>query len=131
MLEKLAVVNPLLMNILLRLYNVQPGTVFIDGHDIMECDIDSIRRSIAYVPQDNFLFSDTISNNIAFSDINMSQEMVEEAAKFSDVHDDISEFEHGYKTISGERGVTLSGGQKQRISIARAFAKECPNFDFG
>lgn len=130
--EKIGVVGKIgcgkstLMNILLRLYNVQPGTVFIDGHDIMECDIDSIRRSIAYVPQDNFLFSDTISNNIAFSDINMSQEMVEEAAKFSDVHDDISEFEHGYKTISGERGVTLSGGQKQRISIARAFAKNAP-----
>jgi len=130
--EKIGVVGKIgcgkstLMNILLRLYNVTPGTVFIDGNDIMECDIDSIRNAIAYVPQDNFLFSDTITHNIAFSDINISQDRVEEAAKFSDVHDDIAEFEHSYQTISGERGVTLSGGQKQRISIARAFVKNAP-----
>lgn len=130
--EKIGVVGKIgcgkstLMNILLRLYNVDKGTVFIDGYDLMECDIDSIRRAIAYVPQDNFLFSDTVTNNIAFSDINMPQEKVEEAARFSDVDDDIKEFPEGYQTVSGERGVTLSGGQKQRISIARAFAKNAP-----
>lgn len=130
--EKIGVVGKIgcgkstLMNILLRLYNVNKGTVFIDGHDLMECDINSIHDAISYVPQDNFLFSDTISHNIAFSDANLSQDKVVEAASFADVDEDIQEFEHGYDTVSGERGVTLSGGQKQRISIARAFAKNAP-----
>lgn len=115
-----------LVSLLLRLYNVQPGTLFIDDQDIMECDIESVRKSIAYVPQDNFLFSDTISNNIAFSQEEINQERVEEAAKFACVHDNIVDFEKGYDTISGERGVTLSGGQKQRISIARAFLMNAP-----
>lgn len=115
-----------LVNLLLRLYNVKEGTLFIDDIDIMKCDISSVRNSIAYVPQDNFLFSDTIENNIAFSLDTVDKEAVIEAAKFSEVHDNIIEFENGYETVSGERGVTLSGGQKQRISIARAFLKNAP-----
>ncbi|MFA7032483.1 MAG: ABC transporter ATP-binding protein, partial [Bacilli bacterium] len=130
--EKIGIVGKIgcgkstIMNILLRLYNVKEGTVFIDGHDVMACDINSVRNAIAYVPQDNFLFSDTITHNISFSDINMDDLLVSEAAKFADVDDDIQNFENKYETVSGERGVTLSGGQKQRISIARAFAKNAP-----
>jgi len=130
--EKIGIVGKIgcgkstIMNILLRLYNVKEGTVFIDGHDVMTCDISSVRNAIAYVPQDNFLFSDTITHNISFSDINMDDLLVSEAAKFADVDDDIQNFEDKYETVSGERGVTLSGGQKQRISIARAFAKNAP-----
>lgn len=115
-----------LVNTLLRLYNVQKDKVFIDGVDIMDCDIDSVRNAIGYVPQDNFLFSDKVKNNIAFSDNDVDIEKVYEAAKFADVHSNIQDFQDGYDTISGERGVTLSGGQKQRISIARAYIKDAP-----
>lgn len=115
-----------LVNTLLRLYNVQKGKVFIDDVDIMDCDIDSVRNAIGYVPQDNFLFSDKVKNNIAFSDKDVEIEKVYEAAKFADVHSNIQDFQDGYDTISGERGVTLSGGQKQRISIARAYIKDAP-----
>ncbi len=115
-----------LVNILLRLYNVERGTVFIDGHDIMDLDIDSLRKHIAFVPQENFLFSDTIAHNIAFSDFDLGETQISAAAKFSDVHDDILGFTDKYSTVTGERGVTLSGGQKQRISIARAFIKNSP-----
>ncbi len=115
-----------LVNTLLRLYNIEKGKVFIDGHDIMDCDIDSVRNAIGYVPQDNFLFSDKIKNNIAFSNLDADIESVYEAAEFADVHSNIEEFAEGYDTISGERGVTLSGGQKQRISIARAYLKNAP-----
>lgn len=115
-----------LVNTLLRLYNVQKDKVFIDGVDIMDCDIDSVRNAIGYVPQDNFLFSDKVKNNIAFSDNDVEIEKVYEAAKFADVHSNIQDFQDGYDTISGERGVTLSGGQKQRISIARAYIKDAP-----
>lgn len=115
-----------LVNSLLRLYNVNEGTLFIDGHDIMHCDIASVRNSISYVPQDNFLFSDKVRNNIAFSNLSLEFEKIEKAAKFAAVHDNIIEFAAGYDTVSGERGVTLSGGQKQRVSIARAYVKEAP-----
>ena len=115
-----------LVNTLLRLYNVQKDKVFIDGVDIMDCDIDSVRNAIGYVPQDNFLFSDKVKNNIAFSNKDVEIEKVYEAAKFADVHSNIQDFQDGYDTISGERGVTLSGGQKQRISIARAYIKDAP-----
>lgn len=115
-----------LVNSLLRLYNVEKGTIFIDGHDLMECDVKSIRDAIAYVPQDNFLFSDKISNNIAFSNRKMTTAEIKNAALFADVHENISSFKNGYDTVSGERGVTLSGGQKQRISIARAYIKDAP-----
>ena len=115
-----------LVNSLLRLYNVEKGTIFIDDHDLMECDIKSVRDSIAYVPQDNFLFSDKVFNNIAFSDRSSDRIRIENAARFADVHDNIADFKNGYDTISGERGVTLSGGQKQRIAIARAYLKNSP-----
>ena len=92
----------------------------------MKADIGSLRDAIGYVPQDNFLFSDEIANNIAFSSPGAPMERIEEAASFANVHDDIKSFPAQYKTVSGERGVTLSGGQKQRISIARAFFKNAP-----
>ncbi|MBQ3927646.1 MAG: ABC transporter ATP-binding protein [Clostridia bacterium] len=115
-----------LVNILMRLYNIEPGTVFIDGTDIMSCDLRSLRTAIAYVPQDNFLFSNKVSQNISFSDIHMSQEDIEKAAVFADVDENIQDFPDKYETMIGERGVTLSGGQKQRISLARAYAKNAP-----
>jgi len=115
-----------LVNTLLHLYNVEKGKVFIDGHDIMDCDIDSVRNAIGYVPQDNFLFSDKVKNNIAFACDEVDMDRVYDAAKFADVHSNIEEFAEGYDTVSGERGVTLSGGQKQRISIARAYIKDAP-----
>lgn len=115
-----------LVNSLLRLYNVEENTLFLDGQDIMKCDINSVRDNIAYVPQDNFLYSDKVKNNIAFADKTMPFEKVTDAARFASVHDNIVDFKEGYDTISGERGVTLSGGQKQRISIARAYAKDAP-----
>lgn len=114
------------VNSLLRLYNVNEGQVFIDGKDVMHCTMDSVREAIAYVPQDNFLFNDTVRNNIAFADQSASDERVRAAADFATVREDIENFKEGYETVSGERGVTLSGGQKQRISIARAYLKDAP-----
>ena len=119
-----------LANSLLRIYNVDEGHVFIDGHDIMKIKLDSLRKAVAYVPQDNFLFSDTIQRNIAFGNVDMSLEEVRDAAKFACVDDDIMSFPDKYETITGERGVTLSGGQKQRISIARAFVANAPILAF-
>ena len=115
-----------LLTLLLRLYNVEEGTVFIDGHDIMHADIDSLRRAVAFVPQDNFLFSDTIANNIGFSIDHPTIGKVIRAAEFADVAANIEDFPNGYETVTGERGVTLSGGQKQRISLARAYLKDAP-----
>ncbi len=115
-----------LVNSLLRLYNVQENSILIDDVDIMKCDIKSLRDNVAYVPQDNFLFSDKIRNNIAFSDRETDMQKIKLAAKFADVDDNIVGFKDGYDTISGERGVSLSGGQKQRISIARAYLKDAP-----
>ena len=112
-----------IVDILLRIYNVPDGTVFVDGHDVNDISIESLRSACAYVPQDNFLFSDTIENNIAFAVDDYNAADVERFAALSDVHGNISEFAEGYKTILGERGVTVSGGQKQRISIARALMK--------
>ena len=115
-----------LANSLLRIYNVDEGQVFIDGHDIMKIKLDSLRKAISYVPQDNFLFSDTIHRNIAFSDVDLSEEEVRDAAQFACIDEDIMAFPNKYETAIGERGVTLSGGQKQRISIARAFLTNSP-----
>ena len=115
-----------LVNVLLRMYNLEPGTLFIDGHDIMDLDIANLRSHLAYVPQDNFLFSDTIEHNINFGVENGSEELAIEGAKFAGVDEDVKGFTKGYQTVSGERGVTLSGGQKQRISIARAYVKDAP-----
>lgn len=113
-----------LVNMLFRLYNVEDNTLFIDGYDIMHLPIRMVRDTIGYCPQDNFLFSDSIRNNIAFSNPDMSLEEVEKAAEFSDVRSNIEEFKDKYETLIGEKGVSLSGGQKQRISIARAIVKD-------
>ena len=115
-----------LVNSLLRLYNIEKNQILIDGVDIMDLDIKNLRDNIAYVPQDNFLFSSTVQENIAFSNKRMSIDKVKSAANFADVHENITNFKDGYNTMTGERGVTLSGGQKQRISIARAYAKDAP-----
>ncbi len=113
-----------LVDLLLRTYNVPDGTVFLDGYDVNKIPIRTVRKYAAYVPQDNFLFSDTIANNIAFASDTSDPAVIEEAARLSDVHDNIAEFTDGYATVLGERGVTVSGGQKQRISIARALMKD-------
>ncbi len=115
-----------LVDLLLRTYNVPDGTVFLDGHDVNEVSIRSVRAACAYVPQDNFLFSDTIENNIAFGIEDWDREKIIEAAKLADVDENIQSFQRGYDTVLGERGVTVSGGQKQRISIARALLKDSP-----
>ena len=115
-----------LVDLILRTYNVPDGTLFIDGRDVNTVSIHSLREFCAYVPQDNFLFSDTIENNIAFGVEQPDHEKVGNAARLADVDGNIQEFSLGYKTILGERGVTVSGGQKQRISIARALMKNAP-----
>jgi len=115
-----------LVDLILRTYNVPDGTVFIDGRDVNTVSIRSVRAGCAYVPQDNFLFSDTIENNIAFGVTGPEHEAITEAARLADVHGNIQEFQQGYATVLGERGVTVSGGQKQRISIARALMKDAP-----
>ncbi|MBQ7362974.1 MAG: ABC transporter ATP-binding protein [Clostridia bacterium] len=113
-----------IVDLILRTYNVPDGTVFVDGRDVNDVSIHSLRASAAYVPQDNFLFSDTIAKNIAFASDTEDIALVKEAARLADVHDNISEFSEEYETVLGERGVTVSGGQKQRISIARALMKD-------
>lgn len=115
-----------LANLLLRMYNTEHGMITIDGIDIRKVPLKVLREGIAYVPQDNFLFSDTLGNNIAFGADESDQSRIEEAAKQACIHDNIMDFPFQYETIVGERGVTLSGGQKQRSSIARALMKEAP-----
>lgn len=116
-----------LVDLLLRTYNVEDGMIFLDGKDINSLTIKSVRNAFAYVPQDSFLFSDTIARNIAFC---MPEDPIpreiENAAKMADVDDNIRDFASGYETMLGERGITVSGGQKQRISIARALMKNAP-----
>lgn len=106
-----------------RLYDTQTGEIIIDGVNIKEHNLDSLRQAIGYVPQDAFLFSDTIANNIAFGKYDATQEEIETAARNAVVHKNISKFTKGYETVLGERGISLSGGQKQRVSIARAIIK--------
>jgi ATP-binding cassette subfamily B protein len=113
-----------LVEILLHLYDVKPGMLSFDGVDSLSLSMSSLRSAIGYVPQDNFLFSDTIANNIVFGLKSTDIKHMETVAKLADVHDNIQGFKDGYQTILGERGVTVSGGQKQRLSIARALAKE-------
>jgi ATP-binding cassette subfamily B protein len=106
-----------------RLYDVPSGSLLIDNTPIKKLNLDNLRGSIGYVPQDAFLFSDTIENNIKFGKETASEEEVIDAAKLASVHENIADFTQGYDTILGERGITLSGGQKQRVSIARAIIK--------
>ena len=115
-----------LVDLILRTYNVPDGSLFIDGHDVNTVAIADVRAACAYVPQDNFLFSDTIANNIGFALDEKRQDSIAQAAVLADVDGNIREFSKGYETILGERGVTVSGGQKQRISIARALLKDAP-----
>ena len=115
-----------LADLLLRTYNVPEGTIFMDGQDIGKLKLSQLRRHFAYVPQDNFLFSDTIENNIAFGVRDAEFADVQQAAVYADVDENIQGFSSGYKTTLGERGVTISGGQKQRVSIARAFMMDAP-----
>ena len=110
-------------DLILRCYNVPEGTLLIDGKDVNDVTVKSLRNFCAYVPQDNFLFSDTIANNIAFATDGGSIDDVINVAKLSDIDENIQGFSQGYETVLGERGVTVSGGQKQRISIARALMK--------
>lgn len=112
-----------LVDLFLRTHNVSEGQLFIDGYDVMKLPIHDVRALMGYVPQDNFLFSETIEDNIAFSFDDLKNVDVKEAAKLADVHDNIIGFKDQYQTMLGERGVTVSGGQKQRLSIARAIAK--------
>ncbi|MEE3999544.1 ABC transporter ATP-binding protein [Tenacibaculum sp. FZY0031] len=113
-----------IINLISRLYDSTSGTVLIDGKDVKTCNLYDIRNQIGFVPQEPFLFSDTIENNIKFGKENATEEEIIEAAKNAVIHDNIIDFKQGYKTILGERGVTLSGGQKQRTSIARAIIKD-------
>ena len=115
-----------LVDLILRTYNVPDGTLFIDGQDVNTVKIHDVRAACAYVPQDNFLFSDTIENNIAFGTGKPNRDLIIRAAQLADVDSNIKEFQLGYETVLGERGVTVSGGQKQRISIARALMMEAP-----
>ena len=114
------------VDLLLRTYNVPDGTLFVDGKDVNSVSIHSVRNACAYVPQDNFLFSDTIAHNIGFGVDDATFDQINGAASLADVRDNIVDFKEGYETILGERGVTVSGGQKQRISIARALLKNAP-----
>lgn len=114
-----------LANLVCRLYDPDSGDIFVDGKNLKEINLNSLRTQTGYVPQEVFLFSDTIANNIAFTSGKQkpSREEIEEAARIAAIYDNIMEFPNGFETLIGERGVTLSGGQKQRISIARSVIK--------
>jgi ATP-binding cassette subfamily B protein len=127
--EKLAILGntgsgkSTVLELLGRLYDVEKGSITADGIDLREINLEAFRQQMGYVPQDAFLFSDTLANNIKFGKEDATQEEIEQAAKMAVVHDNIIDFSKGYQTILGERGITLSGGQKQRVSIARALIK--------
>lgn len=113
-----------LVNLLLRLYNPERNQIFIDGVDINQIPLETLRENIGYVPQDNFLFSTSIRENVGFSVDTIDQKQVEQATQMAQVYDNIVDFPDQFETMLGERGVTLSGGQKQRVSIARALYKD-------
>ncbi|MHA4742308.1 ABC transporter ATP-binding protein [Dyadobacter sp. MSC1_007] len=113
-----------LAHLLCRLYDPTEGQILIDGTRMQDYDVHAYRRQIGYVPQDVFLFSDTIQNNVRFGTTDMPFERIEQAVKDADLYNNIRDFPHGYETVLGERGITLSGGQKQRLSIARAIARD-------
>ncbi len=115
-----------LVNLLMRLYDVEEGRILLDGHEIKKIPLHVLRSHIAYVPQDNYLFSDTVESNIRFGRQDATHEDVVAVCEAACVHDNIVDFPEGYDTVVGERGVTLSGGQKQRCSIARALLKDSP-----
>ncbi|CAL2078815.1 ABC transporter [Tenacibaculum dicentrarchi] len=112
-----------IINLISRLYDATEGEVLIDGKNIKDCNLYDVRNQIGFVPQDPFLFSDSLENNIKFGKENATKQQIIEAAKNAVIHDNIINFKNGYQTVLGERGVTLSGGQKQRTAIARAIIK--------
>ena len=113
-----------IVDLLVRMYDVTNGQILMDNKNIQSLSLSSLRQNIGYVPQDVFLFSDSIAQNVAFGNENATQEEIERYTKYASVYDDIKEFPEGFETLVGERGVTLSGGQKQRVSIARALIKQ-------
>lgn len=113
-----------LVELILHIYNTEENTLFFGDYDATKLSLKTLRDHIGYVPQDNFLYSDTIRNNIGFAYQKIDEKLLVDVAKLADIHDNVSEFKHQYDTLLGERGVTVSGGQKQRISIARALAKD-------
>ena len=115
-----------LVNLLCRLYDVDSGSITFDGHDIRKLPLHVLRESIAYVPQDNFMFSDTLAGNISFGKTDATEAEIIAVSKAAELHGDVLDFPEKYETVVGERGVTLSGGQKQRSSIARALIKDAP-----
>ncbi len=115
-----------LVNLIPRIFDPPPGTIRLDGHDVRDIALETLRDAIAYVPQDGFLFSTSISENIAFGNADATEEEIAAAAADAQIASEIDRFSHGYSTEIGERGVTLSGGQKQRTAIARAFLKNAP-----
>jgi ATP-binding cassette subfamily B protein len=130
--ERIAIVGPIgagkstLVNLLPRLLNVSAGQLFLDGYDVTELTLDSLRRSITYVPQESFLFSTSVANNIRYGNPATSLKQVEEAARQGQIHGEVVNFPQQYDTLVGERGITLSGGQRQRTSIARALLVDAP-----
>lgn len=130
--EKLAIIGrtgsgkTTIADLLFRLYDPDSGTIYLDDKPVKQINLLDLRAAVSAVPQDVFLFSDTIHNNIAFGNPSATREQVEQCARYASVHDEIMRFPNGYETLVGERGVTLSGGQKQRISMARAFLKDSP-----
>ncbi len=115
-----------IVNLMTRMFDVDGGCISFDGHDIRKIPLNTLHENIAYVPQDNFLFSETLQENISFGKTDATMDEIVEACKMADIHDNISDFPDKYQTMVGERGVTLSGGQKQRSSIARALLKDSP-----
>ena len=112
-----------ILNLISRLYDIKKGNLYIDGIDVKKFDTNTLRNSISYVPQDSFLFSDTIIENIKFGNEKSSLEDVVKYTSIVEIHEEIKKFNKGYDTLIGERGITLSGGQRQRLSIARALIK--------
>jgi len=119
-----------LLDLLARIYDPTKGSVIIEDTDIKKLDINNLRSIISYVPQNNFLFSESIFKNIQFGNLNATKDEIIKAAKLAEIDSEIRKFDNGYQTILGERGVTLSGGQAQRISIARSFIKEASIYLF-
>lgn len=128
--EKLAIIGKTasgkssIVDLILRMYDASEGQIMMDGRDIQSYDLDHLRKNIGYVPQDVFLFSDTIAHNIRFGKPEASDDEIKQYAEYASIHNEIMDLPEGYSTLVGERGVSLSGGQKQRISIARAFIKD-------
>ncbi|MBC8045961.1 MAG: ABC transporter ATP-binding protein [Fimbriimonadaceae bacterium] len=130
--EKIAIIGrtgsgkTTIADLLVRMYDPTEGEIYIDDIELKKYNLENMRSQVSYVPQDVFLFGDSIKNNIAFSNTSTSLETVKQYAQFASIDEEIEQFKDQYETIVGERGVTLSGGQKQRISIARAFLKNAP-----